>query len=106
MKLLIPLSLELRVSTSSTIIQEIEATRQGRLASLAFYSYDFRDDQKKDLNGLLTSVLCQLCDQSNSYYDNLSSVYSAHRHARKVRATMNLHGMKELLELPDKLRFI
>jgi hypothetical protein len=66
------------VSVSSTIIQEIEAMRKCGLASLAFYYYDFRDDQKKDLRGLLASVLSQLCNQSDSYYYILSTFYSTH----------------------------
>jgi hypothetical protein len=43
------------------------------------YYYDFREDQKKDLRGLLSSVLFQLCDQSDSYYNTLSIFHSAHR---------------------------
>jgi hypothetical protein len=48
------------------------------LASLAIYYYDFREDQKKDLRGLLSSILLQLCDQFDSYYDVLSTFYSVH----------------------------
>jgi NACHT domain len=43
------------------------------------YYYDFRENQKKDLRGLLSSVLFQLCDQSDSYYNTLSTFHSAHR---------------------------
>jgi NACHT domain len=49
------------------------------LASLAMFFYDFREDQKKDLRGLLSSVLFQLCDQSDSYHNILSAFYLAHR---------------------------
>jgi hypothetical protein len=42
------------------------------------YYYDFREDQKKDLRGLLSSVLFQLCGQSDSYYSILSALHSAH----------------------------
>jgi hypothetical protein len=52
--------------------------RKSGLASLAMYYYDFREDQKKDLRGLLSSMLIQLCDQSDSYYDILYAFYSAH----------------------------
>jgi len=48
------------------------------LASLAIFYYDFREDRKKDVSGLLSSVLFQLCHQSDSYYDILSTFYSAH----------------------------
>jgi hypothetical protein len=53
--------------------------RKAGHASLAIYYYDFREDQNKDLRGLLSSVLFQLCDQSDSYCEILSTFYSAHR---------------------------
>jgi len=46
---------------SSTIIQEIKALQKSGLASLAFHYHDFREKQKKELRGLLSSVLFQLC---------------------------------------------
>jgi hypothetical protein len=67
------------VVASSTIIENIEKMHKSGRASLAIYFYDFREDQKKDLRGLLSSVLFQLCDQSDSYYNILSTLYSAHR---------------------------
>jgi hypothetical protein len=65
--------------TSSTIIEDIENLHKAGHASLAMYYYDFREDQKKDLRGLLSSVLFQLCDQSDSYHNILSAFYSTHR---------------------------
>jgi hypothetical protein len=53
--------------------------RKFGLASLAFFYCDFRDDKKKDRRGLLSSLLVQLCDQSNSYCDILSDFYVANR---------------------------
>jgi hypothetical protein len=52
--------------------------RKSGLASLAFFYCDFRDDEKKDLRGLLSSVLVQLCHQSDSYYQILSDFFSEH----------------------------
>jgi len=49
------------------------------LASLAIFYYDFREDRKKHVSGLLSSVLFQLCDQSDSYYDVLSGFHSTYR---------------------------
>src|ERR1700733_7686666 len=63
---------------SSTIIGDIDDMRKAGLASLAFFYYDFREDQKKDLRGLLSSLLVQLCHQSDSYSDILSELYSEH----------------------------
>jgi hypothetical protein len=88
---------------SSTIIQEIEVMRKSGLASLAFYYYDFREDRKRDLRGLLSSVLYQLCDQSDSYHDILSIFYSIHRDgAQNPSNPALLQCLKELLELPGQ----
>ena len=88
---------------SSTIIQEIEVMRKSGLASLAFYYHDFREDQKQDRRGLLSSVLFQLCDQSDSYHDILSTFYSTHRHgAQNPSNDELLRCLKELLDLPGQ----
>ena len=77
--------------------------RKCGLASLAFYYYDFREDEKKDRHGLLSSVLFQLCDQSNSYHDILSTFYSTHSHGAQSPSDDELsHCLKELLELPGQ----
>jgi len=71
--------------------------QEAGLASLAIFFYDFREDKKKDLSGLLSSVLFQLCDQSDSYSDILAAFYSAHRNGAQspgddklVRCLMDL----------------
>jgi hypothetical protein len=66
------------VLASSTIIEKIDSMRKSGLVSLAFFYCDFREDEKKDLRGLLSSVLVQLCHQSDSYYRILSNFYSEH----------------------------
>jgi hypothetical protein len=98
---------------SSTIIEDIESLRKSGLASLAMYYYDFRDDQKKDLRGLLASVLFQLCDQADSYSDTLSAFYATHRHgtqspsddqlARCFRNLLNLPGQAPVYLIVDAL---
>jgi hypothetical protein len=52
--------------------------RRAGLVSLAYYYYDFRDDKRKDLRGLVSSLLVQLCHQSDSYCDVVSKFYSEH----------------------------
>jgi hypothetical protein len=91
------------VSASSTIIEEIEAMRRSGLASLAIYYYDFREDRKKDLRGLLSSILFQLCDQSDSYYDILSGFYSTHRNGAQSPSDDELSRcLKDLLRAPGQ----
>jgi hypothetical protein len=89
------------VSASSTIIEEIETMRKSGLASLAMYYYDFREDQKKDLRGLLSSAIFQLCDQSDSYHNVLSNFYSTHRDGEQSPSDDELaQCLKDVLELP------
>jgi hypothetical protein len=52
--------------------------RKSGLASLAFFYCDFRAEEKKDRRGLLSSLVFQLGDQSDSYFTILSDLYSEH----------------------------
>jgi len=89
--------------TSSTIIEEIEAIQMSGLASLAMFYYDFREDEKKDLRGLLSSILFQLCDQSDSYYTILSTFYSTHRDgARSPSDDELIRCLTDSLALPGQ----
>jgi hypothetical protein len=107
-------SWELTVLGSSKIIDEVEAMHKSRRASLAMYYYDFREDRKQDLRGLLSSVLVQLYDQSESYYDILSHFYSKYRNgarddpsdddlARCLRELLNLSGPPPVYLIIDGL---
>jgi hypothetical protein len=92
---------KLTASASSSIIEEIEIMRKSGLASFAIFYYDFREDQKKDLRGLLSSVLFQLCHQSDSHYDILASFYSAHYYGAQSPSDDELvQCLKDLLRLP------
>jgi NACHT domain len=75
--------------------------RKAGRASLAMYYYDFREDQKKDLRGLLSSVLFQLCDQSDSYYNIRSNFYSEHRDGAQSPSDSDLvRYLTELFRIP------
>ena len=77
--------------------------RKAGLASLAFFYFDFREDQKKDLRGLLSSLLVQLCHQSESYCDILFKLYSEHDDGSRHPSDDALAGcLKNLLELPGQ----
>jgi hypothetical protein len=92
------------VWASSTIIDEVETMRKSRLAIHAMYYYDFREDQKKDLRGLLSSVLFQLCNQSDSYYNILSNFYSTHRDGAQRPSNIELvQCLQDLLKIPGPL---
>jgi hypothetical protein len=86
---------------SSAIVEDIDAMRKAGLASLAFFYCDFREDQKRDLRGLLSSLLVQLCHQSDSYCDALSKFYSEHANGSRYPGDDALaECLKNLLKLP------
>lgn len=73
------------------------------LASFAFFYCDFKDDQKKDLRPLLSSMLVQLCDQSDTYCDVLSELYSAHQRGSQDPSDDALaQCLKLMLTLPGQ----
>ena len=77
--------------------------RKTGLASLAIFYHDFREEQKKDLRGLLSSLLFQLCDQSDSYHDILSNFYSTHRYGAQCPTEDELaRCLQDLLKLPGQ----
>ena len=89
--------------TSSTIIEYIDGMRKSGLASLAFYYFDFRDVEKKDRRGLLSSLIFQLCDQSDAYCDILSGVYSTHRDgSQNPSDTALTQCINDLLDCPGQ----
>ena len=73
------------------------------LASLAMFYYDFRENEKKDLRGLLSSILVQLCHQSYSYYAVLSTFYSTHHDGTRSPSKDELvRCLKDLLNIPGQ----
>jgi hypothetical protein len=77
-------------------------TKSG-LASLAFFYCDFREDEKRDLRGLLLSVLVQLCHQSDSYSQILSRFYSEHADGSKHPSNDELvQCLKDILGVPGQ----
>ena len=72
------------------------------LASLAFFYCDFREDQKKDVHGLLSSLLVQLGD-SDIYSATLSNFYAANGHGLQHASEDELlECLKDMLELPGQ----
>ena len=94
---------ELMLLGSSSIIEDICALQKSGLASLAFFHFDFREDQKKDLRGLLSSLLVQLCQQSDAYSAILSDFYVAHRRGSQHASDSELvECLKDMLSSQGK----
>ena len=67
------------ITRSSAIIRDLSETSKFGLSSTAYYFFDFREDAKQTLGGLLSSLLVQLCDQSGTCYEHLWKLYSTLR---------------------------
>jgi hypothetical protein len=88
---------------SSTIIEDIQALRKSGLASLGFFYHDFRDDSKKDRHGLISSLLVQLCHQSDSYCDKLTEFYLEHGNGSQHPSDGALFQcLMDILKLPGQ----
>ena len=71
--------IELIISTSSVIICDIKKMSHAGSAFLAYFYFDFKDTEKQDSRALLSSLLVQLSDQSDIFFDKLFSLYSAYK---------------------------
>jgi hypothetical protein len=75
------------------------------LATLAFFYFDFREDQKKERRGLLSSLIIQLCYQSDAYCDALSGFYLAHARGSQFEHANDgelVQCLKNMLALPGQ----
>jgi hypothetical protein len=78
--------------------------RKASVASLAFFYFDWSDDKRKDLRSLLRSLIFQLHDQSDSYFNILSDFYSAHRRGSKYPSDAALtQCLKDMLSCPGQV---
>jgi hypothetical protein len=79
----------------SAIIQDVERMDEAGLATMAYYYFDFRDVEKQDCYGLLTSLVLQLSAESDSCYNILSKLYS---HNKNGRQEPNIDSLKECMK--------
>ena len=87
------------LSTSSSIVQELDSKRTAGLASVVYYYFDFRDADKQNRRGLMSSLLLQLAAESDSCYDILSHLYTTHAFgARKPTDVALVLCLREMLE--------
>ena len=75
--------------------------RKARTTAIAYFYFDFRDDDKKFRRNLLSSILVQLSTCSNAFCDVLSRCYVEHDDgARPASDTDMTKCLKEMLTLP------
>ena len=71
------------------------------MTSIAFFYFDFRDENKKSLRNLLSSLLVQLSNCSNAFCDVLSRCYMEHDNGARPASDRDMtRCLKEMLTLP------
>jgi NACHT domain len=88
---------------SSTIIREAQDLRDAGLATFAYFYFDFRDASKRDARSLLSSLLVQICAQSDPSCEVLAALYSKYDlGSRQPSDDVLLQSLKNMLELPEQ----
>jgi hypothetical protein len=96
--------MKLILSSSSAIIEEIKHIRKSRSVLLAYYYFDFKDAAKRDVRGLLTSVLLQLVDNSDHCWNLLSQLYKTCCDGSEQPSEAALtRCLKSMLNLPGQI---
>ena len=91
------------VIDSSSIIEDIQTMCLTGLAILVIFYFDFRDVAKQNARSLLSSILVQLCRQSDKFSEVLSTVYSTHGDGSREPSIDALLGcLKTMLALPGQ----
>jgi len=89
---------------SSAIIEDIKNTREATSALIVYYYFDFKDASKRDLHGLLISLLFQLGDDSNRCWDVLHDLYAICRNGSEQPSDAALAKcLQTMLELPGQV---
>src|ERR1700722_3483301 len=92
------------LSIKSAIIEDIKHMRESKSALVAYYYFDFKDAAKRDVRGLLTSLLLQLVDDSDRCWDLLSQLHKMCRDGSNQPSDAALiQCLKNMLDLPGQL---
>ena len=77
--------------------------RRMGLATISIFYFDFRDRGKQEVRHLLSSILIQLCGQSNELSEILCSLFTNHDCGTRQPSEGMLMGcLKSMLELPGQ----
>ena len=88
-------------SISSAIIQHFIALCDAGSASMAYFYFDFRDDNKKHRRNLLPSLLMQLSSWSEPHLNILSRLYSNYKVGKgQPSERVLLQCLKDMLVAP------
>ncbi|KAI0290864.1 hypothetical protein BC826DRAFT_516689 [Russula brevipes] len=88
----------------SAIIEDIKQIHEPGPPLLGYYYFDFRDALKRDVRGLLTSVLMQLCEASDNCWNILSYLHAEYKSGAEYPSDAALtQCLKSMLDLPGQV---
>jgi hypothetical protein len=91
---------------SSAIIEEFKKCRESKSALMGYYYFDYKDTSKRDIRGMLASILFQLGCSSDTCWDVLYEVYSAcNNGSEQPRNASLVKCLQDMLKLPGQLPF-
>ena len=97
----------LMLTTSSAIIQHIMKLRDAGRATLAYFYFDFRDEEKQNVRNAVTSLLIQLSAYSKPCCDIIYRLYSAHgKGTQQPSNSILFDRLKEMLTVAQHPIFI
>jgi hypothetical protein len=71
---------------------------------MAYFFFDFRDKEKQNARALLTSILVQLSDQSDSFCDVLLGLYTTcHRGSQQPSDSALTQCLRDILEVAGQV---
>ena len=89
---------------SSAIIEDVKNMREAKPALIAYHYFDFRDASKRDVRGLLASLLFQLGADSDCCGKVLLNLHTSCRDgSERPSDTALAECLKSMLELPGQL---
>ena len=95
---------ELMLLFSSAIVDDIRVISEAKLASMAYFYFDFGDIHKQSRRDMISSLLFQLSTQSTCCYELLSRLYLAHHNcAQKPSDGVLTECLKDMLSMPSKV---
>jgi hypothetical protein len=95
-----------RILSSAAVIQDIHRISHDGPTCLGYFFFDFKDTGKQDICALLSSLLIQLSDQSDSCCDKLLALCSSHRRGSEFPKPGNgalMRCLEEMLTLPGQV---
>ncbi|KAH9997429.1 ankyrin repeat-containing domain protein [Russula compacta] len=88
----------------SAVIEDIKSMQEGTPALIAYYYFDYKDASKRDVRGLLTSLLFQLAYDSNRCWDVLHELHTTCRDgSERPSDTALAKCLKAMLALPGQV---